>query len=415
MATTIPKLPERIPSQETKVLHDVFTPLCEDAVRFAEPERIKTHDAEILDAIDNASAHNLPTDYSLTRLPPDMFVDIDRDTLHDVKSRIHEGEDVVGDIYDAWLVRHPETSSSYSDFYDLYDVVQRPDFDVDHCIDYTNDLESRSAEELNHIKDVQVMRRNNVGKWDQLSHPMEQVDRFIHITNETIPALPVISEVAMPVGEYGKEFADDLLRTTALMQGVAHKNLRPKAAELTEGNESSLQLTARVENGETPTADTTMVSMQEGILSVGQTLAILTLEKVDGYDDPSLLLRDIVGAGIVSRLARYSPMGFVGPMALSGKHFRRALQRGENGLQLGEAFEAYLKEQKAAYIGKIAAEHADIVAGNIILDDAVHQNGLARMCPVADVSGGIDILAHRFVDLVDVRRQLRQDALALVA
>lgn len=129
-------------------------------------------------------------------------------------------------------------------------------------------------------------------------------------------------------------------------------------------------------------------SLTEGINSITQTLAILSIEHQKGYDDPRELVKDLVTQGLVRILARRTPMGYVGPMALSGKYFAGGLIQTEEGLRPSKQFSEHYRVARAKYLKRLPQATSD---------HRPKQTG--RKCPVSDLDGGIDALCKVFVPL----------------
>lgn len=143
--------------------------------------------------------------------------------------------------------------------------------------------------------------------------------------------LAPVGYLFMPVGDYGSKFAEKLLRTTAGMVNVAGHSLRPLAARLAqEHRDVIVKHTARGKDGR-PLDTSLIVMTQEGARSIMEATALLTANKVEGYDDPDRLFEAIVEQGILEQFTRSIPMGVLGPTAFSGKYFPHVLQHKGNG------------------------------------------------------------------------------------
>jgi hypothetical protein len=409
------------PVEVTRELRDVFTPLCLETAKTATPEQLRTQDPEIMAAVGQFPVHALPTDYAYTRLPWDIFLDKDE---HELQQDItdYRNRDVLeleGPFFDnllkPWRGRHPEGLGERHEIELEYLMRGKKDYgkwDVGAWKRYETTVAQYTPQEQENIAKLQQSRGYNIGKWVP-DMRLKQVDRLLHLTNENISENNITSQIALPVGEYGEGFTRDLLRTTALMQAVGQKHALVAAEQATADNEELLyEFTARGAQADKVTPESTMDTLYEGILSISQTIAILTMQKVPDYDDPKTLMKDIVESGLVSRLARFAPMGFVGPMALSGSYIPNCLRRTETGVRFSDTFEAFLKTEKERFMGELAVK-AEIARHNAQLLEIQKSEGanydftqphtpqaLAKICPVSNIGGGIDALARSAVLLI---------------
>ena len=161
------------------------------------------------------------------------------------------------------------------------------------------------------------------------TEPLPEADLFD-------PLQRTLELIVTPVGEYGADFARDLLRTTRVMMQIAVRDLRETSAtiyrsdpELFSGHTAR---GVRPPHPELAPLSTTI----EGILSLHQIFASLLAVKLSGAPTGSDALRDLIFAsasrmGLVSEFTARLPMGLIGPMALSGHYFARPLERDEDG------------------------------------------------------------------------------------
>lgn len=139
----------------------------------------------------------------------------------------------------------------------------------------------------------------------------------------------------MPVGEYGEEFAERLLRTTTYVVNATGRTVQPLARTLAETHEEAItKYTARGADERPLDVALTMMT-QEGARSIMEAVALLTANKVEGYDDPERLFGEIIEQGILEQFTRSMPMGLLGPLAFSGKYFPEILRnKGDGRLEL---------------------------------------------------------------------------------
>jgi|GEM_PF-2295230 len=203
-----------------------------------------------------------------------------------------------------------------------------------------------------------------------------------------------VGYIFMPVGEYGPEFAEKLLRTTAYAINDMQRSLVSLAPTLVEGHEDLLRKhTARGDDGRP--LDASLITMtQEGARSIMEATAVLMANKVEGFDDPDELFQAIVEQGILEEFTRVLPMGSLGSLAIEGKYFPHALVHEGNGkLGLNPEVAAALKQAKmerakmelgawAAYWALSDAERADVdppASTSLICPAAMPHSAIRRM------------------------------------
>lgn len=119
---------------------------------------------------------------------------------------------------------------------------------------------------------------------------------------------------AMTVGNYGEEVTKKIAQTVAVI-GKLLKEREGAFAELHEEFGHSLVRSKDVEGDES----VPMLSLYEGVLSVGQALNTLVQDKVEGYDNPDELIEDLVNQGVLLKFARtIGAVGLIGPLNLLG-------------------------------------------------------------------------------------------------
>jgi hypothetical protein len=243
---------------------------------------------------------------------------------------------------------------------------------------------------------------------------------YTHIETGAPDFISVPSSIVMPVGAYGREFAEKLVRATAVAMEQAGHVVDAEAAEIAEKYDDVLgRRTARggserykdyaknlfrPEGAEhSPITEVTPKAiLQEGILSVMQALALLTADKVPGYDDPDKLLDDIVDQGVIERFTRKLPMGYVGPLTLKGGYFPNPLRVEDDGsLTLSEPFTEHLRAERQPFIETalmwLAMKH-DYADDPDFLKD-FNEGELAIICPVASELGGLRDISEAVRDL----------------
>jgi hypothetical protein len=146
-----------------------------------------------------------------------------------------------------------------------------------------------------------------------------------------------------PVGFYGDAFSKRLVKTTQVLMAIAAENLLVESAETFNANQNLLKAEARrvrelrelvTEN--TPPENAPLGVMLEGISSFHQFLTVVTKDKIPGAEAGTEALRDIVlnaesPHGLTSDFTARLPMGLLGPMNLSGRYFKNAIDRNSAG------------------------------------------------------------------------------------
>jgi hypothetical protein len=170
----------------------------------------------------------------------------------------------------------------------------------------------------------------------------------------------VLGATVTPIGGYGKEFAQSLLRTTQAFMYLVNQNteLRHLAEKTFLVNKGWLiHMTARGKGADrigsrlSPAA-----TLEEGIVSLHQFFSLILDSKIPGAETGRQALHDVIfdGAnqelGLTSEFTSRLPMGLIGPMTLSGLRFKAPLQRLPNGrLDLSEPLKQVLKDQTKVY------------------------------------------------------------------
>ncbi len=205
----------------------------------------------------------------------------------------------------------------------------------------------------------------------------------------------------LPIGEYGEAFARDLFKAMQLMNACTLL-VKEQAQSIATSHRDVFQQTARgrdsIENG-------AWFALQEGVLSLFQTLSLCTAEKVEGYDNPEQLLRDVITAELPNQLAYLAPAATIGPLSLMGKYIVHLVQKTERGLIINP-------EAKHAMLIRKKEEHDRKTLEYIHLreNQSLELPALARGCPVAFESDelrttGIKELSGLFLTMFEKAKQ----------
>lgn len=165
--------------------------------------------------------------------------------------------------------------------------------------------------------------------------------------------------VVLPVGVYGKDFTERLMRSTILASQAAHGVLGEWSEGIAQNYPDTIMHSMRVRSGRDDEKNKGVVnSFREGVLSIAQTISLLTAEKIPGYDTGEALTQALVDEGIVEQFTKSVPMGFVAPVTYEGLYIPNLL-RSENGkLCLDPEAMTTIKDLKRLQLESIAAEWA---------------------------------------------------------
>lgn len=196
---------------------------------------------------------------------------------------------------------------------------------------------------------------NATGVFDHFaSMPTSALDANGHSTG----LLPV-GHLFMPVGAYGPSFSEKMLRTTAYMVDSAPPALAEQASSLAAAHPDVVAKHMTRSRDGWPMDASLITTIQEGVRSSMETVALLTAEKVPGYDNPDHLLQVLMEQGIIEEFTRAIPMGMLGPLTFAGKYFPNLLLAKENGkLALNPDVMHEIKQAKRAMAQQDMAEWA---------------------------------------------------------
>jgi hypothetical protein len=239
-----------------------------------------------------------------------------------------------------------------------------------------------------------MRRRNGHNRYSHFTDA--EYDSFLYAHAE-LSKPSMFENVIVPVGEYGEEYAKKLAQATIITMEAAEVAIKDNAGRVAAVHSKLLQEhTARgAEEEDGPNAYSTALTIQEGVLSIMQTVSLLTAEKVEGYDDPTKLLNDIVENGLIEKVTRLVPPALVGPLALDGRRFANPLERDEDGkLQLTEIFEGKLKAAHIKYWQDVIEEKKSSKSGQ-------HPKiGTGLTCPAS--GKGVGVLAAALNEVFQV-------------
>ena len=392
-------------------LNEIFTPLCVEAAHISDPSVITREQPELLDQVHRlveplTIANGTVNQASRQMLPWDLFLGHE---IYPASGRsIESGNAILRDF----VKRHPEIKDQDEETLEYvkltWQAFEQIYLDGVHPI---NEAEWRHNEQFMLGLDPAI--QTDVGKMNQFrltginknegwvydpQTPMRRSDELLFVRNPLGGESFGEKDIILPVGEYGPEFTETLLKTVVIMQDRIRTIMPDSSEQATVGHEAVLgQFTARANPQSSPeisgvSGETTLATLHEGILTIAQALAQLTAEKVDGYDDPYVLMDDIVASGLVELLAARVTLGLVGPMALSGRSVVGSLEKTDNGLVFGAPLDAYLKRKRAQYVealkqlGHVGPEGTSMTG---------------HTCPVSEKGGGVSVDAAAFSKLAN--------------
>jgi len=306
--------------------------------------------------------------------------------------------------------------------------------DPDKWTRYRAAADQQLQGEFYHIESAMINRKDSVRRLlafngAYVNHPdIRRFGTYMYATGDslydssseeyryTATAFPV-----MPIGAYGQEFARNVLNTTQYTIERAKIVCSDLAQELGSSHEvvieTSMARGRDIAAGRilgTP-GDALVDSLEEGVLSIMQTIALLTAERVPGYDDPNILLHDIIKNGLIEQFTRHVPMGLVGPFALAGCYFKEPLQLTEHGLRLDPELVATLKQFRYQQIAETVKEWDDYHNGKPMPRPDI----LGTICPgtnyaIPEVSQAM-LAAFESIDKPAARRKRAGHILAAAA
>lgn len=175
--------------------------------------------------------------------------------------------------------------------------------------------------QINDLTVQQILRmqaRNGAKRTHIPTIPEGEIKEYLYVPIET----GMFKFVQTPIGEYGEKLATKILQTTYRMTEAATKFME-EYQKLHASNKDLIETeTAR---GRDHKHDNTkpnpvLTSMQEGIMSLGVTVALMTIEKQADFENPDDLVRAICERQLPNILSIHIPMGWINPFSLVGKY-----------------------------------------------------------------------------------------------
>lgn len=167
----------------------------------------------------------------------------------------------------------------------------------------------------------------------------------------------------VPVGEYGYDFADRLIRTTSFMYDFIENDTELKADLWRQFGHHGKVISEHTDrgllNGRLYSAEESMLTAsQEGIGSMLEAINLATAERVGDYtaDD---LLAGVVRHDIVNKITLLAPLGVAGATSLFGTYIPGVLEADHDRLTVGPAFTTNLQEIRRLATGRVYQEWID--------------------------------------------------------
>lgn len=206
---------------------------------------------------------------------------------------------------------------------------------------------------------------------------------------------------ALPVGEYGPETTERFIKTVIMVKSKIPQATTTESVKQIAGEEKDaiVKHTARgrVSPEEVSPHEKLRYTEEEGVVSIVQALALLTAQKVEGYDNPDDLVKDIVAADLIEELTRTIPMGLLAPMTNMGGYFPGLVQPDEKKkVRLNPSWKAVLKEVREEQIDDYLEDWEKYEAGE---DGYVIPDSMALYCPAVKPHGAISMLKGPLTDV----------------
>lgn len=167
----------------------------------------------------------------------------------------------------------------------------------------------------------------------------------------------------IPIGQYGYDFADRLIRTTSFMYDFI-ENDKELRADLWKRFGAHSQVISKhtdrgLLNGRLYSAEESMLtSSQEGIGSMLEAINLATAERVEGLEADDLLA-GIVHDDIINKITLLAPLGVAGAASTFGVYYPGMLQAGQNRLSISPNAILNLQNIRQLASGRVYQEWLD--------------------------------------------------------
>ena len=289
--------------EATRQLHDIFTPLAEEVVNSARVIGPR----QLYEGIKGCNPVEVSNAQLYVDLPWDVFEGIDADDIawfargnpfgnaepiagngfiervEAANARRHPT--IYGDVTQStdYLSHNPSMNRLFlrdaisSNLFYRHERAAADIFDSVRWKQFESSMRQIPEVERPNIARLLRQRDTNIRKWDGYVPSLQRVDRLVY-GQKGMASSYLLDQVLLPVGDYGIEYAKELSATTLAMNTHAQSVLLALPNIVTPDNKQLL--TTHTARGADNGADqkSTVTTVAEGILSIGQAIAILTCE-----------------------------------------------------------------------------------------------------------------------------------------
>lgn len=213
----------------------------------------------------------------------------------------------------------------------------------------------------------------------------------------------ILNTSALSVGEYGPDITRKIAQTVAVF-GILLKKNEDDFRDLHEEFGHTLVRSQDVV-GDEPVP---MLSLYEGVLSVGQSINTMVQDRVEGYDRPEELVKDLIDQGVLLKFARsFSTMGIIGPMNLLGYKFPHLIDVADSigGRLVLDA--GYTKAQKEDRELKLIHQSGKI-ASSIVSSEAFDKNKIETYITIEGCPATVSIYNKETGESRNVTREIAE-------
>jgi len=177
---------------------------------------------------------------------------------------------------------------------------------------------------------------------------LEMADEVLVVHSDTFTT-SMLNTTSLTIGEYGVAASQRVAQTVVAISKELKSNQDDFIGLQQEFGETLVRSTDASSDEPVP-----MLSLYEGILSIGQSINALIQEKVPGFETADQIVEALVEKGTLLKFVRsFSRMGVIGPMNLAGYKIPGLVQldNHDQGLRLSEDFlgiQALARSQHAA-------------------------------------------------------------------
>lgn len=264
------------------------------------------------------------------------------------------------------------------------------------------------------FKGAEKMYRMLRGGEVHTDYPLVQSSNLIYFAADMTNSAAFNNRL-VGVGDYGGDHTVSLIRALGISANAVMACLPIFADwEKTVGQDevaklvrAAMPMDTKGEDGEGQPASS--LTAYEGLLTVFQSIAMLTSQYRDEYVDPDLLLDDIINNGLVGRLARKIPYsGIIGPMSLSGTHFSEPLSGAGEALSLSPELELSLAQTRRSSRDYILLSYENLEHGKQLKHFGLNGCPVAHSLPrQSTLNNGVDKYAKLFQQAYKIAAKIK--------